>query len=282
MVSGKYEKQKILKWTPELSATFEHIKKVVSECPTMFFLDDKLPIFLHTDASDYGIGAYLFQRDENNNLDKPVGFISKSLAKERLNWSVPEKEAYAIFYALQKLEYLLRDVYFVIRTDHKNLTYINQEGSPIQVRRCWKLAIQEYNFDIEYIPGEENSVADAFSRLCLRAENNGTQNVNSVIKEHLELVGVEHQLTLAYSSEENAIVERANKEVLRHLRAIVLDKNIKNDWSQCLPIVQRIMNASVHSATGYSIFTCAVTFWKLHNFRQRNLFANKHAQERSW
>jgi len=29
----------------------------------------------------------------------------------------------------------------------------------------WKLMIQEYDFDIEHVAGEENDIADAFSRL---------------------------------------------------------------------------------------------------------------------
>lgn len=78
--------------------------------------------------------------------------------------------------------------------------------------------------------------------------DNGSQFVNTIVDELIEMVGSEHQLTLAYSSEENAIVERANKEVMRHLRAILLDKRVIGEWSIYLPMVQRIMNASVHSA----------------------------------
>ena len=160
-----YSKNKPLQWTDELIERYHLVRKTVAECPQLHFIDEKLPLFLHTDASDYGIGAYLFQQTADGK-ELPLAFLSKSLTAERLRWSVPEKEAYAIVFAFEKLEYILRDTYFVLRTDHKNLTYINQEGSQ-KVRR-WKLAIQEYNFDIEHIPGEENIAADAFSRLCLR------------------------------------------------------------------------------------------------------------------
>ena len=49
--------------------------------------------------------------------------------------------------------------------------------------------------------------------------DNGSQYVNNIITEILKLINTEHCKTMAYSKEENAIVERANKEVLRHLRA---------------------------------------------------------------
>jgi hypothetical protein len=56
---------------------------------------------------------------------------------------------------------------------------------------------------------------------------------------------------LLYSKEENGIVERANKEVMRHLRATIFDRRVVNNWSSdYLPLVQRIMNAQVKTPTG--------------------------------
>jgi hypothetical protein len=37
---------------------------------------------------------------------------------------------------------------------------------------------------------------------------------------------------MAYSIEENAIVERVNKEVMRHLKAILFEKGLKDKWSE--------------------------------------------------
>jgi hypothetical protein len=58
--------------------------------------------------------------------------------------------------------------------------------------------------------------------------------------------------TTAYSKQENSVVERANKEVFRHLRAIIFDKGVTFEWDKYLPFVQRIMNASTHSSLGVS------------------------------
>jgi hypothetical protein len=57
---------------------------------------------------------------------------------------------------------------------------------------------------------------------------------------------------MAYSKEENGRIERANREILRHLRAFVMHSKVVDDWVAKLPFVQRIMNASVHSLTGFS------------------------------
>ena len=44
-------------------------------------------------------------------------------------------------------------------------------------------------------------------------------------------MGVELAHTMAYCKEENSIVERANKEVKRHLRNIIFDKDVLPRWS---------------------------------------------------
>jgi transposase InsO family protein len=79
----------------------------------------------------------------------------------------------------------------------------------------------------------------------------GSQFVNAVISQLLSLLQIEHELGLAYSKEHNAIVERVNKEVMRHLTAIIFDKRVNAAWSsEYLPLVQRIMNAKVHDTIG--------------------------------
>jgi len=73
---------------------------------------------------------------------------------------------------------------------------------------------------------------------------------NALIEGLLSRLGTDHVLTTAYSKEQNALVERANKEVLRHLRNIIFDKRVAAKWSKYLPLVQRIINTSVNTSTG--------------------------------
>ena len=48
---------------------------------------------------------------------------------------------------------------------HENLTYLNFEGTD-KVRR-WKMLVMQFDFDINFLAGVKNGVADAFSRLCI-------------------------------------------------------------------------------------------------------------------
>jgi hypothetical protein len=50
-----------ISFTPEADAAFEKLVDMVQHLPKLHFLNDELPIHLKTDASDYAIGAYLYQ-----------------------------------------------------------------------------------------------------------------------------------------------------------------------------------------------------------------------------
>ena len=80
--------------------------------------------------------------------------------------------------------------------------------------------------------------------------DNGPEFINETVREIIKLIGTSHATILAYSKEENAIVERCNKESMRHIRAMVFEINKKTSWKTHIPLAQRIMNSEVHSSTG--------------------------------
>ncbi len=74
------------------------------------------------------------------------------------------------------------DTKFTIITDHKNLTFLASDPNAKVMR--WRMAVQDYDFDIAYIPGEDNIVADAFSRLCAKhtpEEDDESEQANASI-----------------------------------------------------------------------------------------------------
>ena len=118
------KKQEKLVWNDDAATAFENIKSLISRSPMLYFIHDTAPIVLMTDASDYGVGVYLYQLiDDKKEL---VALVSTSQSQTQLKWSVIQKEAYAIFYCCTYLDAMLRDRQFTILTDHKNLTYINK------------------------------------------------------------------------------------------------------------------------------------------------------------
>ena len=168
---GNYSKKNrldVIQWTIEARLAFKQLKDIIIKCPQLNYIDENKRLILQTDACDYGIGAFLFQiieGEENINYNniKTIGFFSKALSKHQLNWSTIEKEAYAIIASIKYWDYLLSGRNFLLQTDHKNLIYISETSAPKVIR--WKLALQEYSFQIEHIEGSKNILADFLSRV---------------------------------------------------------------------------------------------------------------------
>jgi hypothetical protein len=114
----------------------------------------------------------------------PIRFISKALHRPKLNLSTFEKKAFAIFYILTKFDFLLRDVRFVVQTDHKNLTLLKTTQSA-KVRR-WQLTLQELDFRYIHIKGsiiytlqhhlvDEVAIPERLTALLMSSSVSGTK-----------------------------------------------------------------------------------------------------------
>ena len=159
------------KWTRQCQSSFDYLKQSLTSVPLLAYPDPNKPYTLYTDASNSCIGACLTQEidDEDDYLpnvknEKPIYYLSHKLSRSQCKWSTIEKEAFAIHYSLQKLDYYLHNAKFTIKTDHKPLKYLLE--SPLQNKKVqlWALGISGYNCNVEYIPGRENTCADLLSR----------------------------------------------------------------------------------------------------------------------
>ncbi len=72
----------------------------------------------------------------------------------------------------------------------------------------------------------------------------GSNYTSNVIKEFCKYFNIEQKFSLPYRPQANGIVERGNREILKHLRAIVYDKRVISQWSTYLPMVQHIINSA--------------------------------------
>ena len=77
---------------------------------------------------------------------------------------------------LGTLDDLLGGISFTIRTDHRNLLYMNNHGSRKVLQ--WKLDIQHYDAIIDHVTGAMNTPADDFSRMV---ERDATTEENHVM-----------------------------------------------------------------------------------------------------
>ncbi len=76
--------------------------------------------------------------------------------------TVTEKELLSIVATLKEFRNILLGKQITVFTDHKNLTYKNFNTERVM---RWRLVLEEFGPDLQYIKGERNVVADALSRL---------------------------------------------------------------------------------------------------------------------
>ena len=81
---------KPIEWNASLEETFNKLKSLIVNAPTLAIPDPNQTFEVETDASDYAIGAALFQ------IGRPIAFESKKLDSAQRNYSVQEKELFAI------------------------------------------------------------------------------------------------------------------------------------------------------------------------------------------
>ncbi|KAG0436559.1 Transposon Tf2-9 polyprotein [Dictyocoela muelleri] len=101
------------------------------------------------------MGGVLFQ---NRQI---VGTYSKKFNSQELNYTIPEKEALAIFKSVEHFKQLIYNSKIIIQTDNKNLIF----KGPITKRlHRIKLLLEEYDYELEHIEGKNNNEADLLSR----------------------------------------------------------------------------------------------------------------------
>jgi RNase H-like domain found in reverse transcriptase len=143
--------------------SFQNLKDAVKSAPVLQLADFSKPYIVTCDASDIGIDAVLEQEGERGS--HPVAFASRKLSSAEKNYPVHEQELLAIFYALKEWRLYLHGSHFVIKTDHHPLLYLDTQSDLCKRQMRSMETLQEYNYEIVYVQGKFNVVADALSRI---------------------------------------------------------------------------------------------------------------------
>ena len=151
------------KWLERHQQAFEKLKEIFIEEKILAFPDLKKPYILRTDASGFAISAILSQLDDNNK-EKIVLCISRTLKGPQLNYYMTEKEMLAIVWALRKLLTYLLGAKICVITDHKAIIFFNKCKFTNNRIMRWMLAIQDFDISFEHIKGKLNVAADVLSR----------------------------------------------------------------------------------------------------------------------
>ena len=155
-------------WGMHHQTAFDTIKNFITSTECLTTIDHKLmpeyKIFVTTDTSDKGSGALLSFRPSYEQAC-PVAYDSRSFKGAKLNYLVHKKELLAIIWALSKWRTDLLGNCFEIWTDHRTLEHFHTQKDLSRRQARWMEFLSQYDTSINYIPGKNNCVADALSRL---------------------------------------------------------------------------------------------------------------------
>eukprot|EP00978_Attheya_sp_CCMP212_P006302 scaffold14274_cov49-Attheya_sp.AAC.5 len=131
---------------------------MAKECLLSYPPDPNIPYDIETDASDYQMGAVIKQNGQ------PVAYFLRKLRDAPLNYTTIEKESLSIVECLREFHSMLYGTCITIFTDHKNMTHQLGKFTTQHVLH-WHLFLEQYGCTFTYIPGPDNVIADAFSRV---------------------------------------------------------------------------------------------------------------------
>uniref|UniRef100_A0A0N5C9K1 RNA-directed DNA polymerase n=1 Tax=Strongyloides papillosus TaxID=174720 RepID=A0A0N5C9K1_STREA len=156
------EKEEFI-WGEEQNKAFELLKDRLTNAPILGKPDLEKSFIIHTDASDYAIGAVLLQEDEEKRL-RIIAYASRSLRDVEKRWQITEKEALAVVFAVRKFHHYIWGKTTDIFTDQRAVVAIkNAKENQTKLRR-YQLALMAYSLNIYYKEGKANVLADLLSR----------------------------------------------------------------------------------------------------------------------
>jgi hypothetical protein len=163
----------VFEWTEECQRAFEESKSIFVGRNNTYFDPQKLSV-VYCDASLNHIGGALTQEG------KIVCCKSRTLTDTERRYSTTERECLAVVWVLKKLRKYLLGRRFIVKTDHRpleGLFHENKATKEILNKRLENLVIKlnEFDFTVDYIPGEENNLADVLSRLMVSSVFNETE-----------------------------------------------------------------------------------------------------------
>ena len=179
-------------WSHQQEDAFQKLKVQLSSAPVLAHYDPAKETKISADASSYGLGGVLLQKEGQN--WRPVFYASRSLTLTEQRYAQVEKEALASTWCCEKFaDFLIGLRKFTIETDHKPLLSLlkkkNLDELTPRIQR-FRMRLLRFSYDVEYTPGKNIVIADTLSRAPgnvpaqqdLEMEKETNQFINSLVE----------------------------------------------------------------------------------------------------
>lgn len=127
------------------------------------YADYNLPFVLHIDASGYGLGAILYQKQYG--VERVIAYASRGLRPSEKNYPAHKREFLAMKWAItDKFADYLQGHKFEVITDNNPLTYVLTKAKLDATSQRWIASLSSFDFNISYKSGKLNVDVDSLSR----------------------------------------------------------------------------------------------------------------------
>ncbi|KAG5325021.1 POL3 protein, partial [Pseudoatta argentina] len=243
----------MFRFDDEQKNAFQKLKTILSQEPLLKLYRVGADTELHTDASSYGFGAILCQRDDQDRLFHPVCYAS---------WKTSEAESRYSSYELERCD---GDLLLVIpKSMQVDIIKQTHERGHFGVRKTEQLLKREFWFsemrkkidkvikNSEEVINRLSKQAVIFGNPCQIVSDRGTAFTSKSFKKYCADEKIEHILIATGVPRGNGQVERINRIVIPVLTK--LSAPHPETWYKFVDRVQQYINSSMSRSTGLSPF----------------------------
>jgi hypothetical protein len=176
-IRGLLKAEGVIKWTAECQREFEDLRAELKKQPLLGhpdFTENAQPFVVTVDTSSLGTGSVLsqtqmVQNPDTDKLEKKeviISYASRRLSQGERSYSSYKLELCGLVSAIEHFRFYLIGRKFLVRTDNRALSWLlktTNENVPSTLFR-WQQLLQGYDFQVEFISGAKNRLADALSR----------------------------------------------------------------------------------------------------------------------
>lgn len=147
----------------ECVEAFQALRRKLIESPVLAIFNPNAETELHCDASSFGFGAVLMQKQKDNKLH-PAAYFSKTTSKDESKLHSYELETLSVIYALKRFHTYAHGLPLTIVTDCNSLvSTLKNRNSSAKIAR-WALFLEDYDYTIQHRSGASMGHVDALSR----------------------------------------------------------------------------------------------------------------------
>ena len=146
----KKRKETEIEWNREFEESFEKLKVALTNAPVLAYPTKEGQFTLDTDASHGCMGSVLSQIQDGQ--EKVIAYASNKFSQSQRQYCITRKELLAVHHFVNHFKHYLLGKRFIVRTDHRALTWMLNWKSPNTSQYCrWRQELEIQDWILSFV-----------------------------------------------------------------------------------------------------------------------------------